>query len=873
MQIKLILKIGKLVAAIIFAAAVILLSASYLLKDKVGFIILRSLNKNLSTKLEVGSYKLSFLKKFPNASLELKDVLVHSSPDFNRSAFKGINTDTLLSTKTVSLEFRITDIIKGVYNIERIGARSGRANFFTDTEGHVNYNISVKNSSSGGEGITIDLRRINVTDIYAYYNSLTAHLVIGGPLKNGRLKSKIVGSTIDFTGESDLEISLFQLFDFKTDKTIPAKIKIDLQSTKSGIMLRSGSLYIDNFDIGIKGYVGVDNILDLNLAGHDLDLAKIRKYLPQKYMKMIEGYDPSGIFNATSKIKGLLSKNSNPHVEISWQLRSGKVSYSESNLAFKDISFTGHFSNGPKNNSETGIISINGFKGRLGSSEYTGDITLKNFKSPLYDISLKGRMLPSELKEFFNISQVSTADGSVDLDLKLVNCNLSSRSFSMNGFIDMKPQSDLKFNSFTLGLDKDKYLFKGVTGSITIQNSLIAKNIQFNYKGQNIKIDGEFRNLIERMTGRNLRMSGTASVTVDRLVPEAFFGEASSSARVSHNQRAIKMPDDIDLDINFRFDSLNYKTFSSSRIIGSMNYKPGLLTIKSIRMRSLNGLVSGSCYLARSMNKGFMAKGNFIVDRIDVNKAFRSFSNFGQSFLKAENIKGTLSGSLSLVFPLDSLLKFNIKTLTAEGNYHLVNGALINFDPVKQLSTFIELSELENINFDQLNNDFFIRNNYLYIPQMEVKSSAADLSVNGKHSFDNDYEYHVKILLSQILSRKRSKYKSNVTEFGVVEDDGLGRTSLLLRIAGKGEVAKVGYDMKAAGAEVKNNIKKEKQTLKTILNQEYGWYKGDSSLSQKPAEKKSRFKISWDDNDTVKVKQSPPPEKSENTFKNLFKKK
>ena len=155
---------------------------------------------------------------------------------------------------------------------------------------------------------------------------------------------------------------------------------------------------------------------------------------------------------------------------------------------------------------------------------------------------------------------------------------------------------------------------------------------------------------------------------------------------------------------------------------------------------------------------------------------------------------------------------------------------------------------------------------------MEVNSSAADLSVNGKHSFDNDYEYHVKILLSVILSKKRIRNKSNVTEFGAVEDDGLGRTSLLLKIIGKGEVAKVGYDVKAAGTEVKNNIKKEKQTLKTILNQEYGWYNNDSTVKQKPAEKKSRFRIKWDDGDTVKTTPNPADVKKENTSKNLFKK-
>ena len=202
--------------------------------------------------------------------------------------------------------------------------------------------------------------------------------------------------------------------------------------------------------------------------------------------------------------------------------------------------------------------------------------------------------------------------------------------------------------------------------------------------------------------------------------------------------------------------------------------------------------------------------------------------------------------------PMDSLLNPQIKSLTAEGKYTLVNGALINFDPVKQLSYFIELSELENIHFDKLENDFFIRNNFLYVPQMEVKSSAADLSVNGKHSFDNDYEYHVKILLSEILSRKRKKNKSKVTEFGVVEDDGLGRTSMLLKSYRKRRGSKVGYDMKAARAEVKNNIEDGKTNLKTILNQEYGWYKERYCYKEKTEEKKPRFRITWDENDTAK---------------------
>jgi len=349
----------------------------------------------------------------------------------------------------------------------------------------------------------------------------------------------------------------------------------------------------------------------------------------------------------------------------------------------------------------------------------------------------------------------------------------------------------------------------------------------------------------------------SADVSFNRLIPGMFMAEPSSSGTPTSRKTALNMPGDIILDINFKIDSLNYKTFSSSKISGTLNYKPRLLTIKSFIMKSLNGTIAGNGFLVQNSTKSVMARGSFNITDIDVNKAFKTFHNFGQDFIVAENLSGNLSGTLAVLLPMDSLLNPQIKSLTAEGKYILINGALINFDPVKELSAFIELSELENIHFDKLENDFFIRNNFLYVPQMDVKSSAADLSVNGKHSFDNDYEYHVKMLLSEILSKQRKKNKSNVTEFGVVEDDGLGRTSILLKVVGKGEELKVGYDVKAMSVEVKNNMKSEKQNIKSILNQEYGWFKSDTSVKKKPVEKKSRFRISWDETDSTKNTTNP----------------
>jgi hypothetical protein len=859
---KLILKILKLSAILVITVSVILFSASLVLQDKVAGIILKSLNRNISTKLEIGSFRLSFLRKFPNASLELKNVIVHSSSNFNSEEFTGINTDTLIAAKFVSVEFRITDIIKGNYNIDRIGVKMGRANFYTDNAGFVNYNISVNRDNTGSDIITINLERINVNDITLYYNNLGARLIMTGFTKSGKLKSRIYGENIDFTAKADLDISRFQLYNTILTKTIKTDLEVTLQSSKKGILFKKGVMTLENFDLGLDGFVSSDDMLDLNITGKNIDLARIRKYLPEKYLSLVSNYDPKGLLIADCKIKGPLTRTKNPHVEINFLLNNGNIAYGKSDLTIKKLSFTGHFSNGLKNNFETSSVLLKNIKTTLGSSEYTGSVMISGFNHPKTEIILKGRVFPDELKEYFNIKSITKAYGSVDVDLKVVTDFWPKDRITQNDIIDLKPEGNLVFNSFSIGLQKNKTLINNVNGILSFSDIIRAENMSFSYRGQEIKVDGEFRNLPEWIGGRNVNMIAKADVSFNRLVPEMFRPESSPVAATSE-KKAFNMPGDIILDLNFKIDSLRYKTFSSSKITGTLNYKPRLLTFKSFNMKSLNGTIAGNGFVVQNSTKSIIARGSFNITSIDVNKAFKSFQNFGQDFIKAENLSGNLSGTLAVLLPMDSLLNPQIKSLTAEGKYLLVNGALINFDPVKELSAFVELSELENIHFEKLENDFFIRNNFLYLPQMDVKSSAADLSVNGKHSFDNDYEYHVKILLSEILSKQRKKNKNNVTEFGVIQDDGLGRTSILLKVVGKGEELKVGYDAKAMSVEVKNNMKSEKQNIKSILNQEYGWFKSDTSVKKipaekKPSEKKSRFRISWDETDSTKNGTNPP---------------
>ncbi len=711
----------------------------------------------------------------------------------------------------------------------------------------MNYDISSANKKSGADEFTIDLQKVYLADIKTYYNNLATRLIINGVVNRGTLKSKIRGSYVGFSAEGDVQIENIQLYSTRITRKILARADIDLHKTKNGLSFSKGSLHIDNYEFGLDGTISEDNVYDLKITGRNIDIARIRNYLPDRYIEMLADYDLRGILLIDSRIKGLMTRTTNPHAEVNFRLDKGRMTYEKSDLAINNIAFNGSYSNGSKNRPETGVFKIKDMRARIGSADYQGSFSLSGLNDPIAELIVKGKVIPGELREFFGIRNISGARGSADADLKFSGKINFKKKFGLADFIDLKTEGTMNFNSLDIGFNNNSLVADNITGTLVFDNSILARNIKFLYKGQKITVNGEFKNLLHWLYGSPVQLIANADVSFNRLIPEAFLSDPSPTGKSAPRKTAFKLPEDLVLDINFKIDSLSYKTFSSSRITGTMNYKPKLLTFKSFNMNALNGSISGNGFILQNYNKSVLSKGIFNVTNVDVNKAFIAFKNFGQSFLKAENIAGSLSGSFSLLLPFDSLLLPQVSSLTAEGKYILVSGALINFEPVKELSSFIELSELENIHFQKMENDFFIRNNYVYIPQMEVRSSAVDLSVNGQHSFDNDYEYHVKVLLSEILSRKRKKNKTSVTEFGQVQDDGLGRTSMLLKIVYKGEDIKVSYDLKAAAIEVKNNLNSERKNLKTILKEEYGWYKNDSADMQKPAEKKRRFKVTWDD--------------------------
>jgi hypothetical protein len=863
------LKIFKWISLGIFLALVLLFGISVLLQDKIVSVFITSINKNISTKIEAGTGSFSLINKFPKASVRLQDVFIHSSPKFNRTQFKRGNTDTLLFAKSVVLEFKITDLINGRYNIESVNINNGFLNLFSDSSGGVNYEISFGNSSSSDKEFVISLDRINISDLIASYTNVATSLNIKGLIKNSRFKSRIAGNIIDLTANSSLQLYCLEIFPLFLKTGTSASFDLNLHKSDSGFFFRKGIFKIDDFIFGVTGMISDENILNLKITGRNIDVSRIKKYLSAKYQKTFTEYDPAGILRIDCGLTGLVDRKNNPEIRLNFSLENGRVFYKKSDIKLEKISFSGNFFNGRYRNSQTSTLILNKVKTTLGSSNYSASLKVENFSKPKINLALSGEIIPAELVAFFNIKDISWAKGSVMLDLKLSGTLPVKDKYIISDLMKLRPQAVLNFKSLGLGLTEYSIDLKEINGKVSLAKNIRADSLSFYYKEQCFKIDGDFTNLTAWLAGQNVNVKAVADLAIDNFNPSAFIADTSS---VTRKQNSFKLPKSIELDINLNISNLTYKKISASSIRGKLFYKPGLLSFKSLNIASLDGNISGDCFLARRERESFLSHGNFTFNKIDINKAFYSFNNFGQDFIKAENLAGAVSGKLTVLMPLDSKLNPIVNAITAEGKYTISDGSLINFEPVKSLSDFIELSELENISFSRLENDFYIKNNYIAVPQMDIRSSAADFIVSGKHGFENDYQYHVKTHLSVLLSKKVKKGKKYSSEFGAVEDDGLGRSSVYLKITGKGENFKVGYDLKAAGGKLGQNFKTEKENLKSILNKEYGWYKKDSTIKQDNSPK-PRFRIEWEENDSTEIRNDTTGINQDRGINSIFKKK
>jgi hypothetical protein len=307
--------------------------------------------------------------------------------------------------------------------------------------------------------------------------------------------------------------------------------------------------------------------------------------------------------------------------------------------------------------------------------------------------------------------------------------------------------------------------------------------------------------------------------------------------------------------LNTKVGHLVFRKFEANNIAGTFQLKNQKLIGDPISFATMDGTVLASGMIDGTNDSILLVTCNASLKKLNITKLFSELEDFGQSTMTHENLKGIGTAEIQFASVWKSDLTVDLNRIYVRSNMTVEKGELIKFEPMKALSKYIEVSELEDIKFPTMQNQIEIKNQKIYIPKMNIQSSALDLTLSGTHTFNNDIDYHIKVLMSDILFQKARKAKKENSEFGVVEDDNSGKTSLFISMSGTVDDPVFKYDKQGAKQNLKENMTEEKHTLKQILKDEFGWFKRDTTLVKKDKPKDDgKFIIKWDDDEKDKGK-------------------
>lgn len=833
-------------------AIILLLGAGFIITivygDDIKQYIISKLNNYLNTEIKVGEIEFSVFQKFPNASIGFTDVVAMSAPGFEANSFKGINSDTLLVAKDVFLEFNIVDIFSKNYKIKAINISNGRSWIFIDSKGGDNYHFWKTPENNDSAAFRLDLQDIELNNFTLKFYNKAQNQELTCFTPDFSVSGKFSDYNYELKTRGNLKVKKFSVnnVNYINSDALSLSLKFDVNNNKFSV--KSGRVNIGEITFNVTGwYYYTESKINMQIKGKDLDVVSFLSVLPENIRKKLNGFSSTGTFYFDTQIAGNINYNKTPQITTAFGIEHATIKSEKSDIELKGVFAKGNFSNGDQQSTQSSELSLDTIYATMGNSSFSGSYYVKNFNSPKIKLRLSGDFDLASIKTFFDIDTLRILQGRMTGDFSFSGDVADLSKISASDYRKAHTNGRVKIQNANFGFEDNPDEYKSVNGGFTFHNNDVRiDSLSFLLNENDFDVSGYFKNLIAYLMLENEPLFIEARIHSGYLDMKKFLSSGNENSNPG-----ISLPDNIKLSANVSLDKFDYGKFTADRASGYIDIDSKVITFSSLNLGTLGGTLKADGALKILKDNGILLQTTVNLKTININRLFYSFDNFSQTFILDKHLKGTISADITISTEWNSKMELDQEKLIANCSMLINNGELVEFEPMYKLSDYIALSELRQIKFASLTNDILIKDRKVIIPHMEIKSSAFNIELSGEHTFDNVFDYKLKVLLSEILSNKAKKAKKENEEFGQVEDDGLGRTSLFLTIKGTVDNYKISYDTKQVKEHIKENLKEEKENLKTILNEEFGWFKNDSVLIKKQQKKdeikKPKFLIEWDE--------------------------
>lgn len=794
-------------------------------KKNIQPILVSEINKTLAIPVHVDQIEVSGIRDFPNLGIKLTDVSIDES-----SRHYG---QKLLRAKELNLFVDIWKLYQGEYVIDKVLLRDGTLRV-ADLKKGTNYNILKPTEDTNASAVSFEIRQLQLIDCDIQYEH------IGSAFSSRTYSSK---STIELKLEDAITVLGISAGLDSTHivsggdqlvngKNLKLNTRIHIDTKTETVRIDPSDLRVNDVDLKTQGTVtyGATSAVSIRFENANTKVASLISILPASIVSTLDAVALEGDVMINGTFSGDTYGKNQPAIQLDYSLDGASAAVKKTDLALTGISAKGSLHIPNIANMRTASATCTFLNAAQENNKIKGTISVNNFDKPHVKWSgiaiLDAAFLIglSDSKEVDITDGRLTVDGTLALTYDTRTQRLVPNSLHYAGKIKAEgirgqlTNPDIKLNDLNLDIS-------------TNEAKMVVNNATFSYNKTTGSMQGYIKNYISLLNEESTaELVGKLTVT-DLNVNELL---RTSSQEKTETKDGSLLP--IQLRLSADINGFRYNDFTAESLTGELLANGNSIRMPKCEITALEGTIVASL-MVKKWGDNHLLDINSDLQNINITQLFKQFNNFEQNEITDKHLSGTLSGSIIAKVLLDKNYTPILPKLYAKTNVLIENGALIGYEPLKELSTFAKVEDLENVRFSSLQNTIEIFDQTIFIPKMKIENNALNLEIEGTHTFSNYMEYSIELSVAELLATK-AKWIAKKAEKRIEKNKNGGLTAYIL-MEGTPDDLKIRYDRASATQNVKNEVTEEKGRLKKAL-------KGETTLDEEEAKKKDYDDV-WDE--------------------------
>ncbi len=828
----------------------ILVAAVFIYEDEIKSHIIAQLNKNLvaEVKIEPTDIDVTFISSFPKCALNFRNITI-------LEALNSKQRDTLLHAQNLSLRFSVKDMFNKNYRIQQIHLEDGFCRLSVSKTGKENYIIwKTDSTTKSNNDVQFSLESIELKKIHASYKNKQQRVLCQLQINTLVFSGDFNANNYSLESKANTFLEVLKINETTFAKSKKLNVNAKLTSSQTHYVIQKAEIALNKMQFDVKGkfdYTEKLNQASFQYKASNLDIATVLSLLPEDQQKRMNDYSSKGEFYSNGNLS---YSNDSLAFDNQFGIKNANVTYKPKNITLTDVNLTGRIIK----NSQTSELICNPISARLNTNFVTGDFSLKNFNDPQLNMNLNLESSLKDLVALYPIDTISDISGSVKtkISLKAPLTELQKGKPSDRIFMD----GNLEIADCKLQFKNDPSTFEVSTLKLEAKdNSVTITDFKLNRGKSDLQLNGHLPSFLKYIFTKDAPLDIRANLLSENLNLDDFLSESKSGNTSSE----IIFPETNHFLFDATIKNFQFGKFKAQNATGNIELKNNKALLSDLQFETAEGKAEADA-LAEFKNNDIYFDIQTHLKALNVSTLFAQLNNFGQNTLQDQHIKGYITADISFSGKWNRLLQPDLNSIKSSASISLERGELINFKPLESLSKFVELNELKRIKFSTLESQLTIQNQIISIPKTSLKNSALNIEFWGTHHFDNTIDYHIQLLLSDLISKRPQKSKELDEELALVETDTENRRSVFLLMTGSVDKPIIRYDKKGAKQKIKEDIKQEKQNLKAILKEEFGLFKKDSVKTKSAAN--PRFKLEKPTNSTKKKEEKKTEKEDEDDF-------